>query len=403
MLRFSRVGSWSLWIMKSMCVDRLLLMVVMLLAAPCGLIADDGGGGSLRWRIGVEAEPAWVPPTNSYFKTRGVGGSLAGALKADFRFDGGSRIGRMYPGLYHGVGVGGRCFSSGAAMGAPVSAFIYQGAPFARLGRRVTVGYEWQFGAAFGWRHGRTDVNPAVSTCVTAHMGVGVRMHYSLTRAWQLMAGVQLTHFSNGNTSYPNAGVNSLGVTVGAAYRIGSVSDDGGEGAALPEVNAEAGRRRWHYDVVAYGAWRKRALMLGGSPQLCPGRFGVAGLQFAPLYCLNRYVGVGPSLDVQYNESSGLARYWVEGTVGSNLRFYRPPFVRQLSAGLSAHAELTMPLFALNIGLGYDLLSPEGERRFYQSLTLKAFVGRRLFLNVGYRLGRFQDPQNLMLGVGVRI
>ncbi|MDE6118795.1 MAG: acyloxyacyl hydrolase [Muribaculaceae bacterium] len=390
--------------MMSMCVDRVLIIIAVLLMAPCGLIADDGGG-ALRWRIGVEAEPAWMPPTNLYFKNHGVSESLAGALKADFCFDDGSRIGRTYPGLYHGVGVGGRCFSSGAGMGAPVSAFIYQGAPFARLGRRVTVGYEWQFGAAFGWRGGRPDINPAVSTCVTAHMGVGVRMHYSLTRAWQLTAGVQFTHFSNGNTSYPNAGVNSLGVTIGAAYRIGSGSDGVGGGAASSDGDAEseADRRRWHYDVVVYGAWRKRALMLGGSPQLCPGRFGVAGLQFAPLYCLNRYVGVGPSLDVQYNESSGLARYWVEGTVGDRLKFYRPPFARQLSVGLSAHAELTMPLFAVNVGMGYDVVSPDGERRFYQSLTLKAFVWRHLFLNVGYRLGRFQDPQNLMLGVGVRI
>ena len=66
-------------------------------------------------------------------------------------------------------------------------------------------------------------------------------------------------------------------------------------------------------------------------------------------------------------------------------------------------AELTMPIFAISAGLGYDLLSPHGEMRFYQMLTVKAFVTDNIFLNAGYRLGNFKDPQNLMLGIGARI
>ena len=93
----------------------------------------------------------------------------------------------------------------------------------------------------------------------------------------------------------------------------------------------------------------------------------------------------------------------MEGTWGEGVRFRRPPFGKQLSAGLSAHAELTMPIFAINAGLGYDFVCPDGDRRFYQSLALKTFVTRNLYLNVGYRLGRFRDPQNLMLGLGVRL
>lgn len=81
----------------------------------------------------------------------------------------------------------------------------------------------------------------------------------------------------------------------------------------------------------------------------------------------------------------------------------RPGFGKQLSVGVSAHAELTMPIFSVNVGLGVNILNPEGDRRFYQMLNLKTFVTRRLFLNVGYRLGKFKDPQNLTLGVGVRL
>ena len=118
---------------------------------------------------------------------------------------------------------------------------------------------------------------------------------------------------------------------------------------------------------------------------------------------LNRWVAIGAALDVQWDESAGLAPYWIEGSSDENIKFERPPFMKQVSAGLSAHAELTVPIFSVNAGLGYDVLSPRGNNRFYQSLTLKTFVTDKLFLHVGYRLGDFKEPQNLMLGLGVRL
>ena len=171
------------------------------------------------------------------------------------------------------------------------------------------------------------------------------------------------------------------------------------------ELEDEADRGRWMYDIMAFGAWRRRIVTVGEPPEsdLCPGKFGVAGLQFSPLRRLNRYVAVGPALDVQWDESAGLAPYWIEGSYDENIKFERPPFGKQLSVGVSAHAELTMPIFSINAGLGYDMVKPKGEKRFYQSLALKAFLTRSIFLNVGYRLGNFKDPQNLMLGVGVRL
>lgn len=103
---------------------------------------------------------------------------------------------------------------------------------------------------------------------------------------------------------------------------------------------------------------------------------------------------------MQWDASGGLPSYWVED---SDMRFWRPPFNKQVSAGFSAHAELTMPIFTVNAGFGYDLICPEGNRRFYQSLTLETFLMRHFFLNVGYRRGVFKEPQNLMAGLGVRL
>lgn len=373
--------------------------------------ADSIAATPLQWRVGVEFSPAFVPHTNRYLSGENTAGkatdaAFAGSLRGDFSFSPASRKGRLYPGLYQGLGVDARGFSGGM-LGSPVSVYVFQGAPVARLGRRLWLGYEWQFGAAFGWKH-RSEVtddapfgeNGAISTAVTAHMGVALKLHYRLNTRWQLSAAIGATHFSNGNTSYPNAGVNTVGLSIGAAY---SLTPGPADAPAAPAADAEADAGEWFFDITAYGGWRKRGLALAGDAVMCPGRFGVAGLQLAPMRKFNRWVAAGVSLDMQYDESAGLAPYWVEGTWGDEVRFRRPPFGKQFSAGLSAHAELTMPIFAINAGLGYDFVCPDGGQRFYQSLALKTFVTRNLYLNVGYRLGRFRDPQNLMLGLGVRL
>lgn len=365
----------------------------------------------LEWHVGTQVSPMWVVGTNGYLRGdnpegRRIDASLAGDVRADFSYGKSTREGRLYDGFYQGIGVGVNTFFSNSLLGSPVSAYVYQGASVARFGRRVWLGYEWQFGAAFGWKRYEQQSasnNGVISTRVTARMGIGLRLHYSVSRHWQMSVGVLANHFSNGNTSWPNAGVNTLGAAVGVAYTINP------EDASVADfdnfIDIDTGQYSWFYDIVAYGAWRKRIVSVGNPAErkLCPGRFGVLGLQFSPMCRLNRWVAVGPAADFQWDESAGIAPYWVPGSSGDALKFERPPLGRQLSLGLSAHAELTTPIFSVNVGLGYSIVNPEGDRAFYQSLTLKTFLCRHIYLNTGYRLGAFKDPQNLMLGVGVRL
>lgn len=360
------------------------------------------------WRVGVETNPALVPATNSFLKgyndeSKKISAGISGDIRADFSFAPGTKEAKLYPGLYQGIGVGVNSFFANRLLGTPVSAYIYQGAPIVHLSQRLWLGYEWRFGAAFGWKHygGETaDNNAAVSTAVTAMLGLGVKLHYTLSDRWVISVGVNGTHYSNGNTSWPNAGVNAIGATIGFSYVINP--QPGIEKAPVRLID-EADKARWVYDILAYGAWRKRAVNVGSEPQICPGRFGIVGLQFSPLRKLNRWVAAGAALDLQWNEGASLESYWIEGTMGDNIKFERPPFTKQVSVGVSAHAELTMPIFSVNAGVGYDFVNPKGENRFYQSLTLKTFMTKNIFLNVGYRLGDFKYPQNLMLGIGVRL
>lgn len=363
-----------------------------------------------EWRLGAEVTPAWVPATNDFLKggnadSKQISTTLRGALRADFSFNPATREGMLYRGLYQGIGVGVNSFFPGRLLGSPVSAYVYQGAPIANIGPRLSLGYEWQFGAAFGWKHYDEDTaadNVAIGSPVTAHMGIALKLNYRVAERWNLTFGIGANHYSNGNTSWPNGGVNSVGASIGIAYVL---NPQGQPQKASQELTGEADRHKWMYDIMAYGAWRRRGVTVGYLEESiqCPGRFGVVGLQFSPLYRLNRWVAVGPALDMQWDESGGIEPYWVEGSYDENIMFTRPPFGKQVSVGLSAHAELTMPIFSVNVGMGYDVVNPQGDKAFYQSLTLKTFVTKNLYLNTGYRLGSFKDPQNLMLGVGVRL
>ena len=361
-----------------------------------------------EWHIGVETAPAWVPGTNDFLRGdnpygQKVNATLSTDIRGGFKFNPSSKKGRLYRGAYQGIGIGVNTFFAGNLLGTPLSAYVYQGAPVARFNKNLWLGYEWQFGIACGWKpyDQQTPENHApVSTSVTAHMGLGFKIHYEISSRWQLSAGVAARHYSNGNTSWPNRGVNSIGATIGVAYVLNPQEDFHG---TLSSVDEEADRQRWKYDLMLFGAWRKRALVINHDPLVLPGKFGIAGMQFSPMLHLNRMVSVGPAIDFMWDESAGLSKYKVDGSYGDNIKFYRPPFGKQISVGASAHAELTMPIFTINAGLGFDFIKPKSERRFYQSLTLKTFVSKNLYLNIGYRLGRFKDPQNLMLGIGLRL
>lgn len=371
----------------------------------------------LQWRIGAEISPALVPGTSSYLdgynpECKPIDASLSGSIRVDFSFCPDTRVGMLYRGAYQGIGISLGSYADDGVLGTPVSAFVYQGAPIARFSNRLWLGYEWQFGAAFGWRHSneeKLDNNAVVSTAVTAHMGLGVKLHYKFSDKWQMSVGIGANHYSNGNTSWPNAGVNTIGASIGIARVINPDNDVMSVNATrekeYSEIKKEADRHCWLYDIMVFGAWRKRIVNVGEpvESKLIPGRFGILGIQLSPMYRLDRRFAIGPALDVQWDESAGLAPYWINESYDDNIMFERPPFGKQLSVGLSGHAELTMPIFTINAGLGYDFVCPNGNKRFYQSLALKTFITKKLYLNVGYRLGSFKEPQNLMLGFGIRL
>ncbi len=368
-----------------------------------GESADSVRGGS-RYGLGLDLRPAYVVPSNGYVEGdnamgRPIDKSLSAYLKFGFTLDPKSRLGRLYPQAYQGIGAGVTKFINARDIGTPFSVYAFQSAPIAHLNSRLSLDYEWNFGASFGWKRYSEEHNPsngAVGSALNAYINLALMAKWRLNKSWSVFGGVDFTHYSNGNTDYPNSGINMAGLRLGLTYMFNST-----------EFVADAGvydiDPGFVYDVAVYGAARKGGFTYDGSRYLIPGHFGVLGFNAGTLYRFNKYFGAGVSLDLQYDEGAGLDGYYAEDSSTDDPKFYRPPFSRQFGAGVSARAEFTMGFFAINVGLGHNVVYKGRDLDgFYQMFTLKTFITPKISLNVGYKLLRFTDPGNLMLGVGYR-
>lgn len=310
-----------------------------------------------------------------------------------------SKQGRICPDSWQGLGTAVSFFGNPKGIGTPVSVYAFQGAPVWKFNDRLSLYYEWNFGASFGWRpcDGHTSYsNLIVGSSVNAYINLGAGLRYRMTDRFSLIAGFDLTHYSNGNTSFPNPGVNLAGLRVGVEADI----VNGREFCNLPEPICESMRSpRPEVDLTLYGAWRKRVYRGGDTPVLLNGHFAVAGLDLAPMWRITKNFRTGPSVDIQWDESTDLKRHHVSGAVADDIFFTRPPFFSQVCVGISGRAELVMPLFSVNVGIGYNVVGPEETRATYQLANLKVRLTDTFYLNIGYQLLNFQKQNNLMLGL----
>lgn len=323
-------------------------------------------------------------------------------LKYSFSYAPSTPQGRFYPESWQGVGASVNFLGNPKGIGTPISVYAFQGAPVYKINQRLTIYYEWNFGASFGWKRCDGHIaysNLIVGSNVNAYLNLGAGLMWKIGNQYALTAGLDLSHFSNGNTSFPNPGVNMAGIKIGVTRSFGKEPSKSNHGIVFVEDSAKQ-RHKLQIDVTAYGAWRKRVYRGEENPVLLNGHFPVVGLDVAPMWQIRKIFRAGPSLDFQWDQSTNLKKYHAFGSDSDDIRFYRPPVLSQICVGLSGRAELVMPIFSVNLGIGYNFIGPEETRASYQLANLKVRFSDRFFLNVGYQLLNFHKQNNLMLGFG---
>ncbi len=303
-------------------------------------------------RLEWDVVPSTILHTNPYLKgandeRRTMNHAFTTRLKYAFQMPQASVQAQTYKDAYQGIGVA--YHNLNPQLGNPLSAFIFQGAPIKKFTSSLSLNYEWNLGLTFNWHPYNQETNPqnkVIGSKVTAYIDADFYLSWRLSNHLDLNAGISLSHYSNGNTSIPNAGLNIIGGRISLAYYLNRKNDKLIPKRAIPPFN-----KHISYDLLV-------------------------------LYIEDHLVGIGEShSDLDHVVS--------------------PSAIRQMSLGLSARAEFVMPYFTIDAGIGKNIINAHAELKgWYQTLALKVDVAHSVFLNIGYSLYDFKTPNHLMLGVG---
>lgn len=312
-----------------------------------------------------------------------------------------SRLGRLYPTAYQGAGVSVFSLFDHQDIGTPVSIYVFQGARIARLSRSLSLDYEWNFGASFGWhRYKEHEFNTIMGTKVNAYVNGSLMLTWRAGEDWKIAVGPDMAHYSNGHTGLPNAGLNIIGMRLNVARTFG---DEPSSDTAYGYRKESKWTKNISLDITAFGAMKKGMAEYNETLYLVDGMFGAAGLHITPFYDFNRHFRAGVSLDFNYDECANIQKHIAGVTSDDRIRFYRPPFTEQASVGLSARIEIVMPIFSVHFGIGHNIIYKSADLgKFYQIIALKIQITRRLYLHTGYQFRNFKYPDHLLIGFGWR-
>ena len=357
----------------------------------------------------VEGRPEYIFPTSSFLKGenaegRIIRGAFSTHVKYLFRYCPGSIDERIYGDVYQGVGLGFYNFGESRQLGNPVAFYLFQGARISSLAPWLSLYYEWNFGLSAGWKPYDSyynSYNTMIGSKVNAYINANFYLRWRLSPRVSLLSGLTVSHFSNGNTKIPNAGLNTIGGNIGLEcnfYRKDDLKSLERKNALL----AQPFRRHFTYDFVFFGSWHDRLVKTSDGFSPSPEAYPVFGFNFTPMYNLNYKLRLGVSLDGTFD---GGANLYTDGNVYGSVDksdIVRPPLGDQFALGLSGRAEYVMPFFVVGVGIGANVIGKNDLNMFYQLLTLKIALSRAVFLHVGYRLQNFNEPNFLMLGIGFR-
>ncbi|MVZ66523.1 acyloxyacyl hydrolase [Sphingobacterium sp. DK4209] len=355
----------------------------------------------------AEVRSAYVFPTSPFYKSEIANDALtkqaiAGHVRYSFALPKGSLGNQIFSKTQQGIGVAVFSFGNDRELGTPIASYLFQNAEILRLSKLSSLHYEWNFGLSSGWRPYNPVSNPmnmVMGSKVNAYINLGLFFKWRLNKQWNMMTGADFTHFSNGNTEYPNAGLNMIGAKLGLAYNLTEHRPK--EGEIVETALVPSFPRHVSYDFVLFGSWRRKGIEFGNTQVASPDKYPVVGAYFAPMYNLGYRMRAGVSIDMLYDGSGNV--YTEDYIVGTEQPFYKPHWKEQLALGLSGRADFTMPIFTISVGIGTHILHRGGDfSGTYQSLALKTKVTRSTFLHIGYSIKDFRDPNYLMLGIGYR-
>ncbi len=294
-------------------------------------------------------------------------------------------------------------------LGRPVGIYLLQGATIANLTRRLDLKYEWNLGVSTGWKGYDPFDNPynvAIGSETNVHVGYNAYLNWYAGLGTDIWFGVGLSHNSNGATKLPNAGMNNIMLFIEAAYNF----------------NRQTVRKEYDPSLVPppYDKHTASELSFLITSRQVPidtlgtnmpshyidKRFKVFGLNYAFMVAPHYRYRYGLSLDLLYDESSGVTAKRERNPVDGKYydRIYLGKVRDRFSMGFSARGEIVLPGYTIFANLGVQAV--HGNRldsRWYQVVGVKIYLKENFFGTFGIRTSKFSQASYLFWSLGYTI
>ena len=306
---------------------------------------------------------------------------------------------------YWGMGLYVPFFTKNPGFGKPFSFYLFRGSTLTQFTDKFGLVFEVNLGLSLKWNAFDPVDNPeniAIGSPHNIHVGLRTYLEYFLSDHFDMKLGIDLNHFSNGSARKPNRGVNMGGVSLSLAYHFNPPD----KGSLLRNSSLQPLEIPFHiqHDVHFIFSNRQTDFPTEGTnlpSEFVDKDFMVLGLVYSPMIVKNYKYKWGPSLLVNYDESSK-ARAWREDTEPTTpTQIELASFPNRLSLGVGLRGEISMPFASVFAIARYNIYHPHHfDRRFSQIIGVKAYLKDNFFGTFGVSAMDFSVAQYLFWSFG---
>lgn len=292
-------------------------------------------------------------------------------------------------------------FPQTSELGEPNALYLFMDNSFKRWGD-LSLNYFIRLGMSYNWSPNDPAVNPfnlVLGSYRNLYISAGVQAEYAIGTHMVAALGVGFCHFSNGQSSLPNSGMNLLTPNLGIKYNFNDGVKTDYKELPVPEFNDKALE---FYFTIGNGI---RQIFYDSAKTKVSNKLGVS----YPVH------NISTGLQYQYSWTGKFGGgldfiYWgaqdpgIELGPGNLIQAKEVPFKDKLQLGVFISYEFVLNNVSIYAQPGFRVLKTKYEGMppdFYQHLALKYHV-HDLILGVAIRAVNFGQAEYIEWNIGYR-
>lgn len=293
-------------------------------------------------------------------------------------------------------------FPQTGELGYPSALYLFMNKPYKRWGTKYSFNYFLRLGMSYDWEPNDPVENPAnlvLGSYRNLYISAGIEFEYNISPRLSTTVGGGFAHFSNGQSSLPNAGMNLITPHISLRYNFNEGEQMTYERGEDPEFTKKGME---YYFTIGNGI---RQIFFDSATTAVPRTLGVSypvhNLSVAAQYQFNWKGKFGGGLDFIY---WGAQNPGIELGAGGVIQAKPVPTNEKLQLGVFVSYEFVLNNFSIYAQPGFRVIRTEYEGMppdFYQHLAGKYHI-HDLILGVAIRAVNFGQAEYIEWNIGYR-